>query len=66
MIVDIRSVELGSALFQGDYANDPEFRTFFQQWVNQLWLDKDQRLQTLRQEIHVAEPGLKETLKPET
>jgi 1-acyl-sn-glycerol-3-phosphate acyltransferase len=66
VIVDIRSVELSSALFQGDYANDPEFRTFFQQWVNQLWLDKDQRLQTLRQEIHVAEPGLKETLKPET
>ncbi|MFN3581541.1 MAG: acyltransferase [Pseudomonas sp.] len=51
VVVDIRHVELSSALFAGDYSNDPAFRAEFQQWVNQLWQDKDQRLLALREEL---------------
>jgi 1-acyl-sn-glycerol-3-phosphate acyltransferase len=28
----------------GDYVNDRPFKIQFQKWVNQLWLDKDQKL----------------------
>lgn len=34
----------------GDYAEDPEFREAFQQWVNELWEDKDQLLAKMAQE----------------
>lgn len=33
----------------GDY-EDPQYRAEFQQWVNQLWADKDAQLQTLMKE----------------
>lgn len=51
VVVDIRQVQLSSALFAGDYSNDPVFRAEFQRWVNQLWKDKDQRLLALRDEL---------------
>ena len=35
----------------GDY-EDPQYRQQFQQWVNQLWLDKDQQLATLKKEYN--------------
>jgi 1-acyl-sn-glycerol-3-phosphate acyltransferase len=28
----------------GDYQNDPEFRSSFQQWVNDLWEEKDRKI----------------------
>ncbi|MGJ8646501.1 MAG: acyltransferase [Marinomonas colpomeniae] len=28
----------------GDYQNDPEFRSSFQQWVNNLWEEKDRQI----------------------
>jgi len=31
----------------GDYTGDPEFRRRFQDWVNQLWREKDAELQSL-------------------
>jgi 1-acyl-sn-glycerol-3-phosphate acyltransferase len=30
-----------------DYGNDPEFRKRFQDWVNQLWAEKDEQIETL-------------------
>ncbi|WP_223445537.1 1-acyl-sn-glycerol-3-phosphate acyltransferase [Pseudomonas sp. BF-R-19] len=36
------------ALWQGDYENDPLFREKVQNWVNQLWIEKDQRIDALR------------------
>lgn len=32
----------------GDYFNDKQYKQKFQQWVNQLWLDKDQQLAQLK------------------
>lgn len=51
VVVDIRNHELTPELFAGDYANDPAFRDYFQEWVNAVWLEKDQRLNDLRREI---------------
>lgn len=46
--IHIRVLPIDTALI-GDY-EDPQFRTRFQQWVNQLWLDKDQQLILLSQQ----------------
>ena len=51
VLVDIRSQTLPTELFHGDYSDDPQFRTYFQGWVNQLWADKDQRIAELRKEL---------------
>jgi len=32
---------------KSDYTNDPEFRSEFQEWTHQLWLEKDQQIKTL-------------------
>ncbi|WP_409313878.1 acyltransferase [Pseudomonas putida] len=51
VIIDIQVRELDPALWAGDYENDPEFRQMVQAWVNQLWVEKDQRIEQLRQEM---------------
>lgn len=33
---------------QGDYQNDPEFRKAFQAWINELWEEKDRRLEAMK------------------
>ncbi|QXI48184.1 MULTISPECIES: acyltransferase [Pseudomonas] len=51
VIIDIRVRELDPALWAGDYENDAEFRHTVQAWVNQLWIEKDQRIEQLRAEL---------------
>ncbi|MFR0689451.1 acyltransferase [Enterobacterales bacterium AE_CKDN230030158-1A_HGKHYDSX7] len=51
VIVDIQAREIDPALWQGDYENDPQFREYVQNWVSQLWEQKDQRIEQLRQEF---------------
>ena len=50
VIVDIQIRRLDPALWQGDYANDPDFRQFIHQWLGQLWEEKDERIAALRAE----------------
>jgi hypothetical protein len=50
IIIDIKTRELDPALWQGDYENDPVFRETVQNWVNRLWIEKDQRIDALRAE----------------
>lgn len=45
----------------GDYYHDLEFRERFQEWVNLLWVEKDQRLETLLDPSR----ALPETLAPQ-
>ena len=52
VIIDIQVRELDPALWDGDYENDPAFRQTVQAWVNQLWLEKDQRIEQLRAEMN--------------
>jgi hypothetical protein len=49
VIIDIQTLELDPALYQGDYENDAEFRQYLQEWVSQLWRDKDARIERLRE-----------------
>ncbi|MHC6223580.1 acyltransferase [Pseudomonas sp. X10] len=51
VIIDIRVHELDPALWAGDYENDPAFRQTVQAWVNQLWEEKDQRIEQLRAQM---------------
>lgn len=51
VIIDIQVRDLDPVLWAGDYENDAEFRQTVQAWVNQLWLDKDQRIELLRGEM---------------
>jgi len=51
VIIDIQVRELDPALWGGDYESDPAFRQTVQAWVNQLWMEKDQRIEELRAEI---------------
>lgn len=50
VVVDIQSRPIDRALVDGDYENDPVFRQHVQAWVNQLWRDKDERIDALRAE----------------
>lgn len=52
VIVDIRAREIEPWLIAGDYENDPQFRLSVQNWVNQLWTEKDQLIDSLRAEIN--------------
>lgn len=47
IIVRIRVIDIPTAYLQGDYENDPDFRTEFQQWVNELWLAKDAEIDAI-------------------
>ncbi len=44
ILVDIRTLPIPVELRGGDYQNDPTFRAKMQDWINQLWQDKDQRV----------------------
>jgi 1-acyl-sn-glycerol-3-phosphate acyltransferase len=47
VIVRVRSLAVPQHLVQGDYAGDPAVREAYQQWVHQLWLEKDAQIATL-------------------
>lgn len=51
VIVDIQTRTIEPELWQGDYQNDPEFRQFMHNWVDQLWREKDARIDQLQAEI---------------
>ena len=45
--VHVRRLPIPEQLRGGDYQNDPEFRRRIQDWINQLWRQKDTTLKTL-------------------
>ena len=49
VIIDIRARPLDPARWAGDYSEDAQFRAHFQQWVSELWAEKDQRIEALQQ-----------------
>ncbi|MDZ7663743.1 MAG: acyltransferase [Desulfotignum sp.] len=46
IIVDFQLLEVGWHI-KGDYFNDPVFRERFCEWLNQLWLEKDRKIERL-------------------
>lgn len=55
--VHVRRVRVPSEMTFGDYENDPEFRSRFQAWLNDLWREKDERLARMRSGKAVEPPG---------
>lgn len=47
VIVRVSTLPIPRHLAQADYAGDPSVREAYQQWVQQMWLDKDAQIQTL-------------------
>ncbi len=45
--VKIESLPISKEIL-GDYFNDSEFREYFQNWLNALWLEKDRCIETLK------------------
>ncbi len=50
VIVRISPLDIPQQFLQGDYESDPEFRVVFQQWVQDLWQEKDAQIAALLQE----------------
>jgi 1-acyl-sn-glycerol-3-phosphate acyltransferase len=46
--VHVRRVPVPAEMTQGDYENDPAFRRRFQDWLNEIWREKDERLGRMR------------------
>ncbi len=44
VVVDVQTRPLEPALWRSDYQEDPVFRAEMQQWVSDLWAQKDARL----------------------
>jgi 1-acyl-sn-glycerol-3-phosphate acyltransferase len=47
VIVRVRSLPIPQHLVQGDYAGDPAVREAYQQWAQQMWLEKDAQIEAL-------------------
>ena len=50
VVVRVRKIAVPQALQGGNYAEDPEFRKAFSDWVQQLWRDKDAQIGALLQQ----------------
>jgi len=55
VIVDVRTCRLEPRLWRSDYQEDPVFREEIQQWVSELWQQKDVRIDSIRREFHATQ-----------
>jgi len=55
--VAIRELEVPESVRGLDYQNNPEHRERFQHWVNELWADKERRMQRLLADADAAHPA---------
>ncbi|MEF9956246.1 MAG: acyltransferase [Acinetobacter sp.] len=46
--VDLRKIEIPTWVMGGNYEDDPVYRERFQQWVDQIWTEKDQLITQLK------------------
>ena len=51
--VDLRKIEIPEWVHGGNYEDDAEFREKFQNWVDQLWTEKDQLIDRLKAQYQV-------------
>jgi 1-acyl-sn-glycerol-3-phosphate acyltransferase len=49
VVVRLQKLPIPAEFIGGNYDQDENYRLHFQQWVNQLWLDKDAELEALKQ-----------------
>lgn len=48
IVIDVRTQEIPPRFLGMDYENDREMRKDFQQWISELWADKDARIEALK------------------
>jgi len=51
IIVRMKTIEIPKHLLKGDYEKDPAFRDAMHKWVQKLWSDKDNQIQTLMMKL---------------
>jgi 1-acyl-sn-glycerol-3-phosphate acyltransferase len=54
VIVHFKKIDIPKEFLGKDYSNDPEFKAAFQEWLNQLWLDKDQLITELKVQHNIT------------
>jgi 1-acyl-sn-glycerol-3-phosphate acyltransferase len=54
VVVRLQQLPIPAEFIGGNYDQDETYRLHFQQWVNQLWLDKDAELEALKQRFAPA------------
>ena len=47
--VNLRKINIPDWVLGGNYEDDAEYRERFQQWVHELWLEKDQLIESMQQ-----------------
>jgi len=60
VVVRVKEISVTEKL-RGDYFNDEAYRSWFQEWLNRLWLEKDARITTI-----LANARTKENPTPES
>ncbi|MDQ8935033.1 acyltransferase [Acinetobacter rudis] len=48
IMVNVRKIDLPSWVLEGSYEDDPEYRQQFQQWIDQIWTEKDQLITEMK------------------
>ena len=51
--VNLRKIEIPEWVLQGNYEDDAEHRQKFQEWVHQIWTEKDQLIQRMKATLAV-------------
>jgi len=54
VIVEVRSLTIPHEFYSGSYEDDAVFRKRFQDWIAQLWTEKDRRINELLTEAGAA------------
>jgi 1-acyl-sn-glycerol-3-phosphate acyltransferase len=49
VLIDVRRIEIPAQFLGRDYATDREFKRQYQQWLTQVWQDKDSRIEEMKQ-----------------
>jgi hypothetical protein len=50
--VDLRKIEIPDWVLGGNYEDDPIYRERFQQWVDQIWTEKDQLISQMKSKYY--------------
>ncbi len=57
VIIDIHQYPLQQQWVRGDYRNDPQFRAEFQDWISNLWREKDERISAIHAQLERSSPS---------
>jgi hypothetical protein len=53
--VRVRTIEIPQKFLHGDYEGDKDFRVAIHKWVQQLWQEKDQQIESLLKKAGAVE-----------